>query len=106
MKKSSSIALISASILATIVSVVPMTSPAAAQVATPPTSNTNLPSRANQGMDTTTTYQRNNDNSGLWGLAGLVGLLGFLGRRKEEDRNRTTTTRRDDASAYRDPNVR
>jgi MYXO-CTERM domain-containing protein len=103
MKKLSSIALISASLLATIVSITPMTSPAAAQVAAPSTGNTTTPTTGNQGTGTTTTYERDSDNSGLWGLAGLVGLLGFLGRRKEEDR---TTIRRDDASAYRDPNVR
>jgi hypothetical protein len=95
MKKSSSLALISANMLATIVSIVPMTAPAAAQVAAPRTDN--------QGTNTTTTYERNNDNSGLWGLAGLVGLLGFLGRRKEEGR---TITRRDDMPGYRDPNAR
>ncbi len=95
MKKSSSIALISGSILAIVVAFVPMTSPAAAQTTTPRTGN--------QGTETTTTYERNDDNSGLWGLAGLVGLLGFLGRSKEEDR---PTTRRDDTPVYRDPNVR
>ena len=96
MKKSSSLTLIGGSILATIVSLVPMTSPAAAQVTTPRTGN--------QGTGaTTTTYERNDNNSGLWGLAGLVGLLGFLGRGKEEDR---LTTRRDDTPVYRDPNVR
>jgi hypothetical protein len=90
-----SIAFISASILATIVSIVPMTSSAAAQVAAPSTDN--------QGANTTTTYERNDDKSGLWGLAGLVGLLGFLGRRKEENR---TTIRPDEMPPYRDPNVR
>jgi hypothetical protein len=95
MKQSSSIAFISAGILATIVSVVPMTSPAAAQTST---------GTGTQGTGTTTTtYERNSDNSGLWGLTGLVGLFGLLGRRKEEDR---TTTRRDDAPAYRDPGIR
>ena len=95
MKPSSSIAFISAGILATIVSVVPMTSPAAAQT---------TPGTGTQGTGTTTTtYERNNDNSGLWGLAGLAGLLGFFGRRKEEDR---TVTRRDDAPVYRDPTIR
>lgn len=95
MKKSSSIAFISAGIIGTIVSIVPLTSPAAAQV--------NNPSTGNQRTGTTTTYERNNDNSGLWGLTGLVGLLGFLGRRKEDDR---TTTRRDDGTVYRDPSIR
>jgi hypothetical protein len=95
MKKSSSIALISGSILATVVALVPMTSPATAQSTTPRTGT--------QDTGTTTTYERNDDKSGLWGLAGLVGLLGFLGRNKEEDRR---TTRRDDTPAYRDPNVR
>jgi MYXO-CTERM domain-containing protein len=95
MKKLSSVAFISASVLATIVAIVPMTSPADAQANTPRTDT--------QEPRTTTTYERENDNSGLWGLAGLAGLLGFLGRRKEEDR---TTVRRDDSPAYRDPNVR
>ena len=104
MKKLSSIAFISASILATIVSILPMTSPAAAQVASPRTGNTTTtPGTRTQDTGTTTTYERNNDNSGLWGLAGLVGLLGFLGRRKEED---NTTTRRGDTPVYRDPNIR
>ncbi len=97
MKKSSSIVFISGSILTTVVSLIPMTSPAGAQVATPRAGT-------NQGTGTTTTtYERNDDNTGLWGLAGLAGLLGFLGRRKEEDR---PTMRRDDTPAYRDPNVR
>jgi hypothetical protein len=95
MKKSSSIALLGGSILATVVAIVPMTSPAAAQVNTPRTGT--------QDTGTTTTYERNDDKSGLWGLAGLAGLLGFLGRNKEEDRR---TTRRDDTPVYRDPNVR
>jgi MYXO-CTERM domain-containing protein len=95
MKKLSLLAFINASILATIVAIAPMTAPAAAQVAAPRTDN--------QGANTTTTYERNDDKSGLWGLAGLVGLLGFLGRRKQEDR---TTIRRDDMPPYRDPNVR
>ena len=96
MKKSSSIAFIRGSILATVVALVPLTSPGTAQVNTPRTGN--------QGTGTTTTtYERNDDNSGLWGLAGLAGLLGFLGRNKEEDRR---TTRRDDTPVYRDPNVR
>jgi hypothetical protein len=96
MKKSSSIAFINVGMLATIVSLATMTPPVAAQVTTPRTDN--------QGTGaTTTTYERNDNNSGLWGLAGLVGLLGFLGRGKEEDR---PTTRRDDTPVYRDPNVR
>lgn len=96
MKKSFPIAFISAGILATIVSVVLVTSPAAAQVTTP--------SKDNQGTGTTiTTYEHNKDNSGLWGLTGLVGLFGLLGRRKEEDR---TTTRREDTPVYRDPSIR
>jgi hypothetical protein len=96
MKKSSSIAFISAGIFATIVSLATIAPPTVAQVNTPRTGN--------QGTGTTTTtYERNDDNSGLWGLAGLVGLLGFLGRGKEEDR---PTTRRDDTPVYRDPNVR
>jgi MYXO-CTERM domain-containing protein len=95
MKKSSSIAFINVSILATIVSLATMTPPAVAQ--------TNTPRTGTQEPTTTTTYEREDDNSGLWGLAGLAGLLGFLGRRKEEDR---PTTRRDDTPVYRDPNVR
>ena len=98
MKKSSSIALISGSVLATIVALVPMTSPAAAQTTTPNTGT-------QQPRTTTTserTYEREQDNSGLWGLTGLVGLAGLLGRKKEEDR----PTRRDDTPVYRDPNVR
>ena len=86
MKKSSSLAFISAGVLASIVSVVPMTSPAAAQT----NSGTDT-----QGTSTTSTYQEpNRDNSGLWGLTGLLGLLGFMGRRKE-DRTvyRDSTTR-------------
>ncbi len=90
MKKSSSIAFINIGILATIVSLATMTPPAVAQ--------TNTPRTDTQEPRTTTTYERNDDNSGLWGLAGLVGLLGFLGRRKEEDRPNTPV--------YRDPNVR
>ena len=99
MKKSFSLAIISASLLATIVSLVPMTSPAAAQTTTPGTGTRT----GTQEPRTTTTYEREQDNSGLWGLAGLVGLAGLLGRKKEEDR---PTTRRDDTPAYRDPNVR
>ena len=86
MKKSSSLAFISAGILASIVSVVPMTSPAAAQT----NSGTGT-----QGTGTTSTYQeRQKDNSSLWGLTGLLGLLGFLGRRK------------DDGTVYRDSTTR
>ena len=76
MKKSSSLAFISAGILASIVSVVPMTLPAAAQTSS---------GTGTQSTGTTSTYQEpQRDNSGLWGLAGLVGLLGFLGRRKDD----------------------
>ncbi len=89
MKKSSSIAFINAAILATIVST--MTPPAVAQ--------TNTPRTGTQEPSTTTTYERDDDNSGLWGLAGLVGLLGLLGRRKEEEDRPNTPV-------YRDPNVR
>ena len=101
MKPSSSIAFISAGILATIVSVVPMTSPAAAQTST----GTGTQGTSTQGTGTTTTTyeQRKDDNTGLWGLTGLAGLLGLVGRRKEEDR---TTVRRDDAPVYRDPSIR
>ena len=76
MKKSSSLAFISAGILTSIVSVVPMTLPAAAQT----NSGTGT-----QGTGTTSTYQeRQKDNSSLWGLTGLLGLFGFLGRRKDD----------------------
>ncbi len=94
MKPSSSIAYISAGILATIVSVVPMTSPAAAQT---------TPATSSQGT-TTTTYDNTNYDRGLWGLTGLLGLFGLFGRRKED--SNTTTTRRDDAPVYRDPSIR
>ncbi len=99
MRKSFSFAIISASMLATIVSLVPMTSPVTAQTTTPGTGT----GTSTQEPTTTTTYEREQDNSGLWGLAGLVGLAGLLGRKKEEDR---PATRRDDAPAYRDPNIR
>jgi hypothetical protein len=94
MKPSSSLALISAGILATVISVVPMTSPAAAQTTTSPGTGTT--------GTTTTTYENNNDDRGLWGLTGLLGLFGLMGRRKEEH----TNTRRDDAPVYRDPSIR
>jgi hypothetical protein len=103
MKKLSSLALIAAGILATTVSIVPMTSPAAAQGAPRTGATTTTPATGNQGTSTTTTYERNDDKSGLWGLAGLVGLFGFLGRRKDEE---DTTIRRGDTPIYRDPNVR
>lgn len=90
MKKSSSIAFINVGILATIVSLAAMTPPTVAQINTPRTDT--------QQPRTTTTYERDDDKSGLWGLAGLAGLLGFLGRRKEEDRPNTPV--------YRDPNIR
>ncbi len=98
MKKLSSIFLLSGSILAGIVALVPMTPPVAAQTTTPSTGT-------QQPRTTTTserTYEREPDNSGLWGLTGLVGLAGLLGRKKEEDR----PTRRDDTPVYRDPNIR
>ncbi len=95
MKKSSSIAFINIGILATIVSLATIISPATAQ--------TTIPSTGTQQPRTTTTSEREDNNSGLWGLAGLAGLLGFLGRGKEENRS---TTRRDDTPVYRDPNIR
>ncbi len=101
MKKSSSIALISGGVLAGIVALAPMTHPVAAQTNTPGTGTTGT----QQPRTTTTserTYEREQDNSGLWGLTGLVGLAGLLGRKKEEDR----PARRDDTPVYRDPNVR
>jgi MYXO-CTERM domain-containing protein len=98
------IAFLSASVLATIVSVTPMIPPAAAQVAAPRTGNTTTPATGVRGTGTmTNTDERSDDNSGLWGLAGLVGLLGLLKRHKEED---NTTTRRGDTPVYRDPNIR
>ncbi len=83
MQRSSLIKFISVGIFATGVMVVPMTSPASAQVTTPSTGS--------QGT-TTNNYDNNrNDNSGLWGLSGLVGLFGLMGRGKE---NNDSTTRR------------
>jgi MYXO-CTERM domain-containing protein len=102
MKKLSSIALIAAGILATTVSIVPMTSPAAAQTAPGTGSTTTSPATGDRGTGTMTNYERNDDKSGLWGLVGLAGLLGFLGRRKDDD----STVRRGDTPIYRDPNVR
>ncbi len=98
MKKSQSLGLISAGILATSVALIPMTSPASAQ-----TSTTTAPS--------TTTTQRtydntaNNDDRGLWGLAGLAGLFGLLGGKRREDETRRTTVG-EDAAVYRDPSRR
>jgi MYXO-CTERM domain-containing protein len=93
MRKLPWIELISAGILATSISVIPMSLPAAAQVTTPRTGT--------QGT-TTTTYEKSYD-PGLWGLTGLLGLFGLLGRRKEDN---YTTTRRDDPTVYRDPSIR
>jgi MYXO-CTERM domain-containing protein len=95
MKKSSSIVFINVGALATIVSLAIITPHAVAQTATPRTSN--------QDTGTATTYERNNDNVGLWGLAGLAGLFGLLGRRQEKDRS---TIGRNDTPVYRDPNMR
>jgi hypothetical protein len=75
-------------------SLLPASLPSSAQV--------NTPSTGTQGT-TTTSYDYNNYNPGLWGLTGLLGLFGLLGRRKEDAR---TTTRRDDATVYRDPSIR
>jgi LPXTG-motif cell wall-anchored protein len=96
MKKSPWIEFISAGILATSISVISMSSPAAAQVTTPSTGTDT------QGT-TTTTYETSNYNPGLWGLTGLLGLFGLFGRRKEDTH---TTNRRDDAPVYRDPSIR
>lgn len=51
----------------------------------------------NNDADTTKTVDDNDDDdSGKMGLLGLLGLAGLLGlRRKDDDRNRTTTVRRD-----------
>ncbi len=98
MQKSSLVKFISASILATSVLALPMTAPASAQ-----TSGTGTDGTTGTTGTTTTTSYENNYDPGLWGLTGLLGLFGLLGRRKEETR---TTTRRDDAPAYRDPSIR
>jgi MYXO-CTERM domain-containing protein len=93
MKKLPWIEFISAGILATSISVMSMSSPAAAQVTTPDSGTQDT---------TTTTYETSNYDPGLWGLTGLLGLFGLFGRRKEENHN----TRRDDAPVYRDPGIR
>lgn len=94
MQQSSVLRIISAGILATSISLIPMTLPAAAQVTTP--------GAGSQGTTTTTTYNDKYD-PGLWGLVGLVGLFGLFGRRKEDS---YTTTRHNDAPGYRDPSIR
>ena len=84
MQQSSLIKFISVGILATGVMVVPMTSPASAQVTTPNSSGSQ--------RTATTNYDNNrNDTSSLWGLSGLLGLFGLMGRRKEDN---DSTTRR------------
>jgi MYXO-CTERM domain-containing protein len=93
MKKPSSITLITAGILASVVSVVPMTLPAAAQNTSGTTDN-----QTTGTTGTTSTYQEpQRDYSGLWGLAGLFGLFGLAGRRKDvrdnEPVSRDYTTR-------------
>jgi hypothetical protein len=98
MQQSSLVKFISAGLLATSVLVIPMTAPASAQTSGTRTDGTT----GTTGITTTTSYD-NNDDRGLWGLSGLLGLFGLLGRRKEENH---TTTRRDDAPAYRDPSIR
>jgi MYXO-CTERM domain-containing protein len=102
MQKSSLIKFISAGILATSVLVIPITSPASAQTSGTGTNGTNG-TTGTTGTTTTTNYDNNKYDPGLWGLTGLLGLFGLLGRRKEETH---TTTRRDDAPAYRDPTIR
>jgi hypothetical protein len=97
MKKSQSIRLIGAGILATSVALLPMTAPASAQTSTTTTPNTTTTQRT---YDTTT----NNDDRGLWGLAGLAGLLGLLGGKRRDDEHRRTMD--DDATVYRDPSRR
>ncbi len=99
MQKSSLIKFISAGILATSVLVIPITSPASAQTSGTGTNGTT----GSTGSTTTTNYDNKSYDPGLWGLTGLLGLFGLLGRRKEEIH---TTTRRDDAPAYRDPSIR
>ena len=83
MQQSSLIKFISVGILATGVMVVPMTSPASAQVTTP---------NSGSQRTATTNYDNNNrnDNSSLWGLSGLVGLFGLMGRGKENNDSRRT----------------
>lgn len=107
MKKPSSIVFINVGIVATIATIASLaiiTPRAVAQTTAPrAVGQTTAPRASNQDTGTMNTYERNNDYSGLWGLAGLSGLFGLLGRRQEKDR---LTTRRDDTSAYRDPNVR
>jgi|GEM_PF-3601056 len=95
MQQSSLIKFISATILVTGVTLIPMTLPAAAQVAVPGT----------QPGDTTS-ETRNIDNGGglwgLWGLSGLFGLLGLVGRRKEN----TDREMREGTPTYNDPSRR
>jgi MYXO-CTERM domain-containing protein len=97
MKKSQSLGLIGAGILATTVAFVPMTSPASAQTSTTTAPNTTTTQRT---YDNTA----NNDDRGLWGLAGLAGLFGLLGKRREDETRRTTMG--EDATVYRDPSRR
>jgi hypothetical protein len=96
MKKTRSLGLIGASIIATSVALIPTTSPVSAQTSTTTTPTTTTTERT---YDTT-----NNDDRGLWGLAGLVGLLGLLGGKRREDDHRRTMG--DDATVYRDPSRR
>jgi hypothetical protein len=42
---------------------------------------------------TTTDMEDDNDNDFPWGLLGLIGLAGLLGRKRDDDRHRTTTHR-------------
>ena len=92
MQQSSLIKFIGAGILVAGVTVIPMTLPATAQVASPGT------------QQTETTYQTRNDdnNAGLWGLSGLLGLLGLVGRRKEN----TDSEMRGNTPTYNDPSRR
>lgn len=93
MQQSSLIKFISAGILVTGVTVIPMTLPAGAQGVSPGT----------QQRETTTYQTRNDDNNaGLWGLSGLLGLLGLVGRRKEN----TDREMREGTPTYNDPSRR
>ena len=91
MQQSSLIKFISAGILVAGVTVIPMTLPAAAQVASPSTQQRE-----------TTDETRNDNNAGLWGLSGLLGLLGLVGRRKEN----TDREMRENTPTYNDPSRR
>ena len=93
MQQSSLIKIISAGILVTGVTFIPMTLPAAAQVASPSTT---------QQRETNDQTRNDDNNAGLWGLSGLLGLLGLVGRRKEN----TDREMRENTPTYNDPSRR